>query len=166
MQYRSAPSSSKRGETRGSLSPRSSPRTQVQSFVISANKKDISVETALRGGRGKLVQIRTRKMTSSRSCRVKAGYQCGCPQYSSNFQNSQTHCSPYGLIMSQKVDGRPCNITVDTGSNISIIRPDILTESTRESLETSTQLLCTVTGETAPAQLPVSIAPDVGSCNS
>ena len=77
------------------------------------------------------------------------------------FKTGSVHCSPDGLIMPGKVDGRPCNITVDTGSNISIIRPDILTESTRESLEKSTQLLHNVTGETAPihgrGQLPVSV---------
>ena len=48
------------------------------------------------------------------------------------------------------VEGRPCTVTVDTGSNISIVRPDALTEMTRKSLQSSTQMLRTVTGEMAP----------------
>lgn len=41
-------------------------------------------------------------------------------------------------------------MTVDSGSNISIVRPDILTEMIRNSLQSSTQMLRTVTGEMAP----------------
>ena len=52
--------------------------------------------------------------------------------------------------MTATVAGQQCNITVDTGSNISIVRPDILRSTTRDSLEPSSQMLRTVTGEMAP----------------
>jgi len=60
------------------------------------------------------------------------------------------HHSPEGLVLMGSVDGRPCNVTVNTGSNISIVQPDILTEETRNSLQSSNQMLRTVTGDMAP----------------
>ena len=60
------------------------------------------------------------------------------------------HSSQDGLVLAGTVAGQPCNITVDTGSNISIVRPDMLNKTIRDSLETSSQMLRTVTGEMAP----------------
>ena len=48
------------------------------------------------------------------------------------------------------MDGQPCEITVDTGSNISIVRPDILSEEQRERVRPVNCSLRTVTGEKAP----------------
>ena len=51
------------------------------------------------------------------------------------------------LTVSGSVDGKDCVITVDTGSNISIIRPDLLCG---ESSQLKDSWLRTVTGERAP----------------
>ena len=62
------------------------------------------------------------------------------------FKTGSVHHSPEGLVLMGSVDGKPCNVTVDTGSNISIV----LTEETRNSLQSSNQMLRTITGEMAP----------------
>ncbi len=48
------------------------------------------------------------------------------------------------------IDGVECSITVDTGSNVSIIRPDVLSEESRASVQPVSSYLRTVTGATAP----------------
>ena len=45
------------------------------------------------------------------------------------------------------MEGRNCQITIDTGSNISIVRPDVLPES---EIQPINQCIRTVTGEKAP----------------
>ncbi len=53
-------------------------------------------------------------------------------------------------MASRSINGVKCSITVDTGSNVSIIRPDVLSEKTRASLQPVSSQLKTVTGVTAP----------------
>ncbi len=53
-------------------------------------------------------------------------------------------------MVSGTLNGRHCEITVDTGSNISIVRPDILQNLGEEVIQPVTSCLKTVTGETAP----------------
>ena len=43
-----------------------------------------------------------------------------------------------------------CQLTIDTGSNISIIRPDVLCEQQRSQIQPVSQTIRTVTGEKAP----------------
>ena len=45
-----------------------------------------------------------------------------------------------------------CRITIDTGSNISIIRPDVLSEQEQMYIQPVSQSIRTVTGEKAPVQ--------------
>ena len=45
-----------------------------------------------------------------------------------------------------------CHLTIDTGSNISIIRPDVLSEQEQTCIQPVSQSICTVTGEKAPIQ--------------
>ena len=44
------------------------------------------------------------------------------------------------------IDGNHCNITVDTGSDISVLHPDLLRREKRDSLQPVTSYLRTVTG--------------------
>ena len=48
------------------------------------------------------------------------------------------------------IDGNHCNITVDTGSDISVLHPDLLRREKRDSLLPVTSYLRTVTGERTP----------------
>ena len=53
--------------------------------------------------------------------------------------------------MDAKVEERWCKFVVDTGSNITIVRPDVIEASSAKIMPTKT-VLRTVTGETAPVQ--------------
>ena len=48
------------------------------------------------------------------------------------------------------MEGRNCQITIDTGSNISIVRPDVLPEKKQSEIQPVNQCIRTVTGEKAP----------------
>ena len=48
------------------------------------------------------------------------------------------------------MEGRNCQITIDTGSNISIVRPDVLPEKKQSEIQPINQCIRTVTGEKAP----------------
>ena len=54
------------------------------------------------------------------------------------------------LTVSGTINGRACEITVDTGSNISIVRPHVLIGMNQNLIEPSSSCLRTVTGERAP----------------
>ena len=54
------------------------------------------------------------------------------------------------LTVLGSVNGAACEITVDTGSNISIVRPDILGGLDQDLIEPVNSCLRTVTGERAP----------------
>ena len=56
-----------------------------------------------------------------------------------------------GLTLLGTVAGRTCKLTIDTGSTISIIRPDML-DDPGGTVHASTSYLRTVTGDTAPIQ--------------
>ena len=60
------------------------------------------------------------------------------------------------LFITGSIDGCHCNITVDTGSDISVVRPDLLSRKKRESLQSVTSYLRTVTGERSPIMEGVS----------
>ena len=46
-------------------------------------------------------------------------------------------------------EGVPCPMVVDTGANITIVRPDVLTKQLRNSVQAMTSVLKTATGESA-----------------
>ena len=54
------------------------------------------------------------------------------------------------LTVAGTINGKPCEITVDTGSNISIVRPDVLSGVNQELIQPVNSCLRTVTGERAP----------------
>ncbi len=66
------------------------------------------------------------------------------------FKTGKSFKACDGLVASGSINGVKCSITVDTGSNVSIIRPDILIEEARASLQPVSSHLKTVTGATAP----------------
>ncbi len=57
---------------------------------------------------------------------------------------------PDNVAVPGKVEGRNCQITMDTGSNISIVRPDVLPEEKLSEIQPVNQCIRTVTGEKAP----------------
>ena len=50
------------------------------------------------------------------------------------------------------VEDHPCHLTIDTGSNISIIRPDVLSEQRQTVIQPVSQFICNVTGEKVTIQ--------------
>ena len=67
-----------------------------------------------------------------------------------------------GLTVSGSVGGYECNLTVDTGSDISIVHPDILKDQRVETLPV-TPSFRTVTGEKAPMKGKCNITVKIGS---
>ena len=53
---------------------------------------------------------------------------------------------PFTMVATASMDG-PCEITVDTGYNISIVRPDILSSVSQDLTRSMNSCLRTVTGE-------------------
>ena len=75
------------------------------------------------------------------------------PSHQSVFKTGIDLSSSNGLIAAGRIGDHECQITIDTGSNVSIIRPDIL-ERLRNTLPVQPveSSLRTVTGATAPIQ--------------
>ena len=67
------------------------------------------------------------------------------------------------LFVSGSIDGYHCNIAVDTGSDISVVHPDILSQEKRESLQPASSYLQTVTGERAPIRGRCELLMKIGS---
>ena len=67
--------------------------------------------------------------------------------------------------MDAKVEGRWCKLVVDTGSNITIVRPDVIEASSSRILPTKT-VLRTVTGETAPVKARGHLRIALGNCET
>lgn len=65
--------------------------------------------------------------------------------------------------MSGSIDGYNCNLIVDTGSDISIVHPDILQRRKRENLQPVTPTFRTVTGQKAPMLGKCELSIRVGS---
>ena len=70
------------------------------------------------------------------------------PPVPSVYKTGSSFNSCDGLVVDGAIGGTQCRITIDTGSNISIVRPDILQEGA-QVLPVSSYLR-TVTGATAP----------------
>ena len=57
------------------------------------------------------------------------------------------------MIVSGSIEGVNCDMVVDTGSNITIVRPDVLERVIKDvgvDVQPADKLLRTVTGETTP----------------
>ena len=67
------------------------------------------------------------------------------------FKTGSTLNTNDGLVASGRAAGNKCTITIDTWSNISIVRPDIL-QGTNVPIYLVKSSLRTVTGATAPIQ--------------
>ena len=63
------------------------------------------------------------------------------------FKTGSIHNDCDSLILAGSINGKACDITIDTGSNISIVRADILTEEDKLCVQPVSSCLCTVTGE-------------------
>lgn len=68
-----------------------------------------------------------------------------------------------GLVVRGSINRKRCGITIDTGSNISIVRPDVLGKSALQSVQPVESCLKTVTGERAPIRGRVRLRIQVGS---
>ena len=66
------------------------------------------------------------------------------------FKTGSIYSGGDSLTVSGTINGRACEITVDTGSNISIVRPDVLIGMNQNLIEPSSSCLRIVTGERAP----------------
>ena len=74
---------------------------------------------------------RTRETSSSQACGAKLGYVSQAP---TDIFKTGTLYGPDKLAVPGKVEGRNCQITIDTGSNISIVRPDVLPEKKQSEI--------------------------------
>ncbi len=58
-------------------------------------------------------------------------------------------------VVSGRVEGASCDMVIDTGSNITILRPDVLKRASKDAdidVHPVNSLLRTVTGETTPVR--------------
>ena len=53
------------------------------------------------------------------------------------------------LTVNRNIDGVICPMVVDTGANLTVVRPDVLSKSTLSRLQGTMSLLKTATGDTA-----------------
>ena len=65
------------------------------------------------------------------------------------FKTGSIYNACDSLIVTGSINGRSCDVTIDTGSNISILRPDILTIKDGPDIQPVQSCLQTVTGEKA-----------------
>ena len=66
-------------------------------------------------------------------------------------------------MVSGTIDGNHCMLTIDTGSTITIVRPDILSREKREHLQPVSGWLRTVTGEKVPFRGKSELTLQIGS---
>ena len=66
------------------------------------------------------------------------------------FKTGSIYSTCDSLIVTGSLNGRGCDITIDTGSNISIVRADVLANAERQCIQPVRSCLQTVTGKKAP----------------
>ena len=81
------------------------------------------------------------------------------------FKTGSIHDSCNSLILAGCINGKTCDITIDTGSNISIVRADFLTEEDKRHIQPVNSCLQTVTGERAPIHGRGNLVLKIGSLN-
>ena len=70
------------------------------------------------------------------------------------------------LVVSGRVEGASCDMVIDTGSNITILRPDVLKRASKDAdvdVHPVNSLLRTVTGETTPVRSRGKLAIQIGN---
>ena len=86
------------------------------------------------------------------------------PNTADVFKTGSIFCNNDILIVSGTIDGQHCELTVDTGSNISIVRPDVLGGASRNRVKpVPGSCIRTVTGEQAPIHGRVHLQVRIGS---
>ena len=70
---------------------------------------------------------------------------------SENSKTSVVHGAENPFVVGSVKD-HPCHLTIDTGSNISIIRPDVLSKQRQTFIQPVSQFICNVTGEKVTIQ--------------
>ena len=82
-----------------------------------------------------------------------------------NFRNRTVSSSDQNsLIVCGKVDNTNCDIIIDTGSDISIVHPDVLSGKKQEQISPASGCsLRTVTGEKAPIRGTVELTLSIGT---
>ena len=67
-----------------------------------------------------------------------------------DFKTGSIYGNSGSLIITGTINGKPCDMTIDTGSDISIVREDVLSEDTWEQIQSAQEWLRTATGEREP----------------
>ena len=80
------------------------------------------------------------------------------------FEISSLHAGGDSFTVAGSINGCPCQITVDTGSNISIVKPDTLKTEDLEQIKPVNSCLRTMTGERAPARGKCLLQLGIGVC--
>lgn len=78
------------------------------------------------------------------------------------YKTGSLSCAGDSLVVQSSINCQRCHITVDTGSNISIVRPDVLGEMATQSIQPVTSCLKTVTEERAPIRGRVKLPLQIG----
>ena len=81
------------------------------------------------------------------------------------FKTGSIHNACDSLILAGSINGKACDITIDTGSNISIVRTDLLTEEDQICVQPVSSCLRTVTGKRAPIHGKGELQLRIGSLN-
>ena len=68
-----------------------------------------------------------------------------------NLETSAVHGAENPFVVGS-VEDHPCHLTIDTGSNISIIRPDVLSKQKQSLIQPVNQSIRTVTADKIPIQ--------------
>ena len=67
-----------------------------------------------------------------------------------DFKTGTIHGNSGSLIVAGTINGRACDLTIDTGSDISIVRADVLSGESQEEIQPVEGCLRTATGEREP----------------
>ena len=95
---------------------------------------------AVRGSSGPLLQLiwsRIRETTKANLAPTK------------NLKISVVHGAENPFVAGRVVE-HPCHLTIDTGNNLSIILPDVLSKQKQTLVQPVSQSISTVTGEMVP----------------
>ena len=102
----------------------------------------------------------TNKSTPPRAESEKLSRQISTP--TENLTTSVVHGAENPFAVGS-VEDHPCHLTIDTGSNISIIRPDVLSKQKQTLIQPVSQSIRTVTGEKVPIQGKGDLCVKIGS---
>ena len=81
-----------------------------------------------------------------------------------HFKTGSIYGNSGSLVITGTINGKPCDMMVDTGSDISIAREDVLSEDTREQIQPVQGWLRTATGEREPLRGVSQLQLGISSC--